>query len=257
MIKKDFPTLTEEQIADNIDLIDEYYSQNLDYETIAGLADKTESDKTKLKAKYGISKKSSDSGRLWCILRKIQNPAHMIVPIITYGRYRTGEFSYIRSLISIHYATADSKKYSKEEYGNFAEFDTKRDAYRHIMYSALLAKYYWTVSKKTKRLKFAELVGYANEDCGGNLADGMYMDFHNNRIGRDLFDKNTSYKKRKVLWFRVTYGLNLPSLTTIKNLTKNLVNSGRFIDKDRYSNLNQRVSLIKNTNKNQVVYLLR
>jgi hypothetical protein len=74
---------------------------------------------------------------------------------------------------------------------------------------------------------------------------------------KHLFNKNISCKTKKVLWFRVTYGLNIPSDSKLQDLTINLVNSGRFIDKDRYSNLNQRVSLIKSTNKNQVVYLLR
>ena len=37
MIHKDFPTLTGDEISENIDLIDEYYSQNLDYEILTDI----------------------------------------------------------------------------------------------------------------------------------------------------------------------------------------------------------------------------
>ena len=39
MIHKDFPTLTGDEISENIDIIDEYYSQNLDYEILTDIAE--------------------------------------------------------------------------------------------------------------------------------------------------------------------------------------------------------------------------
>lgn len=59
MIKNDFPTLTEKEISDNMDLIDQYYSQNLDYETIAGLASKTE---VELEASKTFKTSSTNAG---------------------------------------------------------------------------------------------------------------------------------------------------------------------------------------------------
>ena len=260
MIQNDFPTLTEEQISDNMDLIDEYYSQNLDYETIAELANKSSSEQKLQKSSFGLANKSnSNLGRAWCMIRTFQNPAHLIAPIISGGWIRTGEFSYIRSLISIYYASKRAEEYSTSEYSNLSSTDTKRDAFRHVLWSSLLARYYWTVSSKHKRLRFAEAVGNANETCGENEIDGMNMDYHNNRIGRELFNQNTSYKTKKVWFVRITYGLNKPSTSRLKDLTRSKVNGGRFIDNVSIDNLEERIDAnvddIDNTSATQVVYI--
>lgn len=115
MIQNDFPTLTEELISDNMDLIDEYYSQNLDYETIAGLANKSSSEQKHQKNSYGLANKSS-LARAWCIIRKFQNPSYLVASIFNGFTYRVGEFSYIRSLISIYYASKRAEEYSTSEY---------------------------------------------------------------------------------------------------------------------------------------------
>ena len=260
MIKNDFPTLTEEQIAENMDLIDQYYSQNLDYETIAGLANteitQTKTPRVNQQAKIGSANATNNQiHKMWCIIRKFQNPWHIISPVVTGGKIRTGEFSYIRSLISIYYASTRAERYSTYEFPNLSSSDTKRDAFRHVFWSSLLARYYWTVSSKSKRLKFAEAVGNANETCGGNEIDGMNMDFHNNRIGRELFNQNTSYKRKKVWFVRITYGLNLPSTSRLRDLTTSKVNGARFISESSYPTESDRVNQIRRTNSNQVVYL--
>lgn len=139
------------------------------------------------------------------------------------------------------------------------ETDTKRDAFRHVLWSSLLARYYWTVSSKSKRLSFAEAVGWANEECGSNNDDGMSMDYHNNRIGRELFNQNTSYKTKKIWFVRITYGLNKPSTSRLRDLTRSKVNSGRFIDNRTIVNTQERIESnvedINNTSTSQVVYI--
>ncbi len=258
MIRNDFPTLTEEQIADNMDLIDEYYSQNLDYETIAGLADKTSAEQKLQKSKFEIAYKSnSDLGRVWCIITEFQNPWNLIVPVITGPLpIRTGEFSYIRALISIYYASKRAEEYSTSEYPSLSKTDTKRDAFRHVLWSSLLARYYWTVSSKSTRLRFAEAVGNANEDCGSNSDDGIHMDYRNNRIGRELFNQNTSYLKKRVWFVTITYGLNLPSTSRLRDLTRSKVIGGRFINPATYTTPESRVYQINHrTSDNQVVWI--
>lgn len=199
---------------------------------------------------------------MWCIIYKFQNPGHLINALIGGAKYRTGDFSYIRSLISIYYASTRAESYSTSEYQNIngsgtnlSSSDTKRDAFRHVLWSSLLARYYWTVTSKSKRLQFAEAVGNANEECGENNDDGMYMDFHNNKIGRELFNQNSSYKTKKVLWWRVTYGLNLPSTSSLVSITRTKVNSAKFINPDTYTSIPTRVEQIENTDDSQVVYI--
>jgi hypothetical protein len=253
MIQEDFPTLDGEQISENIDIIDYYYSQNLDYEVLIDVAE-DDNIQAKITARKNTAKR--DWGRFWCILRKFQSPWNLIVPVITGPLpIRTGEFSYIRTLISLYYANRAVSYSESSSFGNYAYGDTQRDAYRHILLSAFWAKYYYTVSSKVKRLRFSEAIGNANEDCGENPDDSLYMDYHNNRIGRKLFDDNCSYRTKKILWWRVTYGLNVPYESTLKSKTESLVRSGVFINKEGEGlSEPQTQQRIINTDRNKVVY---
>ena len=256
MIQEDFPTLTGEQISENIDIIDEYYSQNLDYEVLTDIAE-DENTQAKIAARKNTAKR--DWSRFWCILTKFQSPWHIISPIAT-GIYfgvpiRTGEFSYIRTLISLNYSNRAVGYSENSIFGHQGDTDTQEDAYRHILLSAFLAKYYYTVSSKSKRLRFSEAIGNANETCGDNNEDGKYMDFHNNRVGRKLFDDNCFYRTKKVLWWTVTYGLNVPYESTLMTKAETLVKNGVFIDKEGegLSELQTQQRII-NVDRNKVVY---
>ena len=212
MIQEDFPTLTGEQISENIDIIDEYYSQNLDYEVLTDIAE-DENTQAKIAARKNTAKR--DWSRFWCILGEFQDPWHIITPIVTTAfigiPIRSGEFSYIRTVISLYYAEGATDYSEKSSFAHLSSSNTQKDAYRHVLLSAFLAKYYYTVSSKEKRLRFSEAIGNANETCGDNDEDAKYMDYHNNIIGRKLYDNTCSYKTKKVLWWTVTYGLNVPS----------------------------------------------
>ena len=126
------------------------------------------------------------------------------------------------------YSLVCSRREAEGEFGTSE--DNTKDAKRHIYLSALLALNYFTISSKLDRLNFAKVVGDANEECGANKTDAAQMDYHNNAIGRDLFSNNTSYKTYSILWgaVTITYGLNLPSTTTLKNKTISLVNNQKF-----------------------------
>lgn len=246
MIKKDFPTLSDQEITENIDLIDEYYSQNLDYEIIVGLANNSTNE-----ASNENSRSQSQISRVWCIITKFQDPNHMIAPIVSGGWINTGEFSYIRSLISIYFASTKAQSYSASEFPELGGTDTKRDAFRHVLWSSLLARNYWTITNKDIRIRFSEAVGNANEVCGENEIDGMNMDFHNNRVGRDIFDQNTSLIGGPT----ITYGLNIPTTETLVNLCRNKINDARFINESMYPSISDKVNQITLTDRNKAVYL--
>ena len=252
MIHKDFPTLTGDEISENIDIIDEYYSQNLDYEILTDIA---EDDNMQAKIASSKYQAKTDWGRFWCILTKFQSPWHMIVPIVTGGYIRTGEFSYIRALISLYYSRRATGYSENSVFGHLSSTDTQEDAYRHVVWSSFLAKYYYTVSSKSKRLRFSEAIGNANETCGDNDEDGKYMDFHNNRVGRKLFNDNCSYRKAPFLWWTINYGLNVPYESTLMNKAETLVKNGRFINPATYATPESRVNQINRTSNSQVVYI--
>ncbi len=255
MVQEDFPTLTGEEIEVNMDVIDDYYSQNLDYEVLADVA---EDENLQAKILTAAKTESRDWGRFWCVVRKFQTPQY-VIGAFGYG-ISTGEFSYIRSVIALYYSNRAVGYSVQSVFGHFAYDNTQRDAYRHVLWSVFLAKYYYTISSKSARLRFAEAIGNANEICTDNPEDSKYMDFHNNAIGRKLFDDNCSYRTKRVLWWRVTYGLNVPSESTLRSRTESFVHSGYFIDKDFDKSLDpieiDRVtnSIRNYSDKNRVLY---
>jgi hypothetical protein len=245
MIENDFPTLTSEEIANNIEIIDDYYSQNIDY-VVLNEAAKLQSSTNKSSK---TQKTASGFGDAWCTLTKFQNPWNIVVPIATGFIFKTGEFSYVLAVYSLYVSQADATTFAEQEYGTTS--DNKGDAYKHLMWSSLLAHNYFTVSSKSTRLRFSEAISYAYEDCSINKADAREMDYHNNYIGRKLWDDNCGYRKI----FGRPVGLRRPDISTLKTKAKALLEAGVFIDDKIYLSLETRVTAIKNTNMYQVVYL--
>ena len=205
MIKQDFPTLTETEIEENIELIDEYYSQNLDYIVLDQIAENEEEYAGKFAAK----------NTYWCVYKKIVS--------IKWGFARA---TYAMFLAATR-ASTSAGNYYPDDYGSYYGYvggggtNTRGDAYRHILWNALLADYYFTVSSKNPRVAFAKAVADSNEECNNdNAVDSEAMDYHNNAIGRKIWYDNTRYRKT---WFGWIYGLNTPSTSRIKNLVRKTV----------------------------------
>lgn len=93
-----------------------------------------------------------------------------------------------------------------KEYPGLLGGDTKQDAYRHILWNALLCHNYRTVSSKSPKLRFAKAITDAHEECGQNKEDTHQMDYHNNAIGRKLYNDNTPYRT----FLGMTTGLRSP-----------------------------------------------
>uniref|UniRef100_A0A2B4RA10 DUF6973 domain-containing protein n=1 Tax=Stylophora pistillata TaxID=50429 RepID=A0A2B4RA10_STYPI len=208
MIKKDFPGLDEKDIIKNEKLIEQYYDINLDYEVLQ-LLKKTKTPITK-KAKIKTSRYSSKNTKpLMSVFRTTVDCKNCKVKMTGYEKsYDSFEKCIGLKLMSQGYWITSHKAdkvfwsratyslvESKEEAYKYFENgqDDKTDAKRHIYWSALLAINYYTISSKLPRLKFAEKIGNANEECGGNYVDAAEMDYHNNAIGRKLFDDNGKY----------------------------------------------------------------
>lgn len=217
MIKEDFPTLGDKEIQDNIDVIEEYYYKNLDYLVFSELA---KSNNNEL-----LHRRGGYYGNLRCIRRR--------------GAFNRGDgVSMALALNAFYHASKEAERFSKAAYPRMASGNTKRDAYRHIIWSALLCKYYRTISSKAPKLRFSKAIGDANEVCGGNRPDAKQMDYHNNAIGRSLYNRHTHY--RKFLWMKV--GLRSPSISKLKYETKKLVD---------------RAVLVKGTSEAQRAYKIR
>ena len=219
MIKNDFPTLTEQEIADNMDLIDEYYSQNLDYVALEAVA----SEEDEIMAKIGTTKlyKNSDTSEdSNCLTQNFQilfgfNPAKSL--------YAADKAKEIAEEAVKHY-------YTSSKGVPITGSNSVNNTYKHMVFSAFLAQKYFTISNKRNRLNFAETVGDRHEYCNPNEDDGREMDFHNNAIGRTIWDDNTSYRK----FLGTTTGLKKPSDAKLREeIRKRIDRSACFIVKKK------------------------
>lgn len=247
MIKTDFPGLTENEIKNNSDIIDKYYSNNLDYMVLNEIVENPEIYK-----KY-YSKQN----------RHTKSSAEEWVFICTMSQAIANGYSYTKSVISYGLAGDQSTDSSVNHYpAPVGSSDTREDAYRHILWNALLAQHYFTISAKAPRLGFAKLVTDARETafCGTiNNTDTRAMDFHNNLIGRDLWDNGTRYLEAA----GVTFGLIKSSISQIKTRAFNLVEEkSLYIVKKHKSNnsynyLETEVeNIILQTNEKTPVYFI-
>ncbi|WP_162633098.1 DUF6973 domain-containing protein [Echinicola strongylocentroti] len=146
-IREDFPELTDEQLAENIELIEEYYEKNLQYDIFLEI--------------LSISAGTESS---------------LVSRVNYYGGAACGEefwFLYSRptAATAVMKAKEQSEKFEYDIYGgNFGQ--TKSDAFRHAAWNALIAKYYADSKKDIlKGLTLAQEFTSIHELC--NEKDGI------------------------------------------------------------------------------------
>lgn len=159
-----------------------------------------------------------------------------------------GSFSSIKSKIAFYKASVKARKISREYYPNLKYSNTKQDAYRHVLWSVLLSKYF-SSSSMNNRIDFANAIGEVNEKCGNNSIEVSEMDTHNNKLGVELSIKNSTYKK----FIGMTLGIKNPKLKKLKKLVFEKVEEGLFIEKDSLKN--STYNNIKRVSKSKVVFL--
>ncbi|WP_075343021.1 DUF6973 domain-containing protein [Tenacibaculum agarivorans] len=215
LLQRDFPTLSQKEIQEKMPIIEEYYHQNLDYLAYDNLK----------KNKVSILSRTNDSyTEISCIKKAFKN----------YG----GSFgSYALSAYAFYKASTTARDAAPIAFPGVST-DTKQDAYRHILWSSLLCRYYYTISSKAPKLRFAKAIGDVNEECGNNNADAREMDYHNNAIGRKIYDQNAPYKK----FFGFTVGVRTPSVSNLKSKAKTEVDNAILI---QGNSINEKAQTIK------------
>lgn len=211
MIRSDFDFVDENNFEDNSETLDEYYSQNFDYAVLEEIARNPE-------IYNSTTIKKSEATIAACTIL-----------------FLGFEYGFVRTTIAYLSATPKAKRDADTYYNNlaFSGSNDRKDAYRHVLWSSLLAQYYFTISSKNKRLAFSEAVTNLRETqpfCGtANEVDSREMDYHNNRIGRELWSSHTTY--RKFLWIKIA--LNRPKTADLLTYAFNKVEKEScFIVKD-------------------------
>lgn len=145
----------------------------------------------------------------------------------TIARALTNGYGLVRSSIAYVIAGPKANSESESKYAPFSmsSSDTRQDAFRHILWSSLLAQNYFTLSSKSKRIGFSNLVTTKREttcsDGVGNAIDAKEMDFHNNYIGREIWSQNTTYRTL----FGWNVGLRRPSTSLLIDIAFSKVES--------------------------------
>ncbi|WP_347174073.1 DUF6973 domain-containing protein [Polaribacter uvawellassae] len=248
MIKNDFSDLSDSQLETNTTIIDDYYSDNLDYMVLNEIAINPQLYNHLGTNKY---KQGVTIGDVW---------NEIVVTTCTLSF--TYDYGLVRPAISYFLATPIAYFSAESKYPNLGGSNDRRDAYRHMLWSSLLAQYYFTISSKSKGFNFSKLVTDLREGsiCGtGNPIDGKAMDLHNNFIGRKIWSDGTDYLKV----FGITIGLIKSSTSQYKIRIYNIVErESCYIVKTNKDNSNfdyskeEVYSIIQQENINTPVYFI-
>ncbi len=257
MIRDDFSSLSDSEIVANENIINDYYSDNLDYMVLDEIANNPGVYDAIGAQNQRLGKNAVNLMPAWrvsCILSSALADGYGLVrPAISYG-------------LASWYAEKSLVDSDDSYFKSLPRDDSRRDAYRHMLWNSLLAQYYFTISSKSRRLSFAELIANANESsiCGStNNIDTREMDFHNNVIGRKIWSDNTGYRTI----FGATIGLNRTSTSHLKGLALDKIEKeGLFIIKTHpSSHMNNKIydyssveteALILQTDVNTPVYFV-
>jgi hypothetical protein len=188
-IRQDFPELTDEERDENLETIDEYYEQYMTYEIILEV--------------LALDSNESIQGRTTDYVGGLCEKEFWIIA----GRPRAAR--------SVEDATNNANSATASLYTNGNGFDRhldRGDAFRHAYWSTLIAAYYGAKKDdKQKGLELAKDFTDAHEECAEsspNYKDyDNEMDYHNNWVGRVVFDQTAVYEvigswpfKRTVLY---------------------------------------------------------
>ena len=167
----------------------------------------------------------------------------------------------VRRYVAYYKAAAYATWNATISYPSIGKVNTKRDAFTHTLWNGLLANHYYTMSSKKPRLDFDKDVADMNENCGENEQDSAEMDYHNNAIGRKIWDDDTTYQS----FWGITYNIRNPSNSRLISLVKEKMNNIVYIyknesfDKEKQeaqylAEIERVYWLIKKADKNKLVY---
>ena len=270
MIQSDFPTLNSLEIGQNIGTIEEFYENNLENEFvdryIKEYINSPDEDDDDTPVDCSIPGNCDLPGGGGDIPSTINSVNIDFVSASTNNNNNNDQYENAQCIISeagydnnfirrlkatyalwrANFAVGESE----ERFPNLPSADTKRDAFRHILWSSLLARNFITLVSRQKRVDFATAIGDANEICNVNALPSKEMDLHNNWVGRDNFVQNTD--KDRVLGIPV--GLDLPSRELLINSAEIKVLTAKFIDQNSLSEA-QILTEIQATIQTQAVFL--
>ncbi|NLN33552.1 MAG: hypothetical protein GX159_08155 [Flavobacteriaceae bacterium] len=100
-------------------------------------------------------------------------------------------------LIPTVWATVESILFSEVNFQESHSGDGVANAFRHAAWNLLIAKNCSIFTSNEKAVQWAKFITDLHEECFPNEAFDHEMDLHNNRIGREVFEKLSIHKLSK------------------------------------------------------------
>ncbi len=199
IIRNDFPELTDQEIEENLDTIEEYYEQNMTYDILQVLAQSSFMGENSRTADYpgGLCDKE-----FWILA----------------GRPRATR--------SVQDATDNANSATNKLYtsaGGYTRHLDRGDAFRHAYWNALIAAYYGAKKDDIQKgLQLAKEFADAHEECAESSPSYQdydnEMDYHNNWVGRVVFGETSEYRVIGSWPFRRTVVYTLSDQSFVDNI---------------------------------------
>ena len=133
-------------------------------------------------------------------------------------------------IVPTYKATRETVKICNSHFGKKHHKNNSTNAFRHALWNFLICEEcYKTSNSVEKASKWAEKITSLHERLSPNREMAKIMDLHNNRIGRELFEKNASKNILiiELLKEMMDNALQVSSISEIENVQNRLV----FIEK--------------------------
>ncbi len=207
-INADFPGLTQDEIAENIDIIAQIYQDQ-----VSALAVNSILDDSRIMAE--VSRNSYNDG------------------ITVFGQDLT--WAEVCVILRYPFSALGLKKQSKKAFdltagymGTRSGVNNKVDAFRHAIWNVVMAKEGW--GKKSAKMAWARDFATAHEKGANYRSKDSEMDLHNNAVGLSYYDRHSSRTYRRFLWWRWECGVNEPSYSQAGAYLRDKANSATFVD---------------------------
>jgi len=108
--------------------------------------------------------------------------------------------------------------------------NNKADAFRHAIWNVAMAKESW--GKKKTKLSWAKEFSEAHEKSWRYREYESEMDLHNNKVGQDFYNDNSTQKTKKIIGITFYTGVTEPSYEEACIFLREKALNSYFINKE-------------------------
>lgn len=234
-IQETFLDLTEEEIIENLDTIAKIYQDEISALSMPQIVSNVDLSENSVEARGSITIKDFK-----IYYKNVPVTTHIVVAMLKHP------FS-AKSIINQRTLALN---YTDKYMGNASNGDDKSDAFRHAIWNIVMCKEGW--GKKDEKLAWANDFATAYEKGENYTEFTSDMDLHNNKVGRNYYNANSTKNYKKFLWWQYESGVSEPSYETACSAIKQKAINANFIGMTD-SNFTQKLN---SKNENTLIYVV-